>query len=296
MFNDDDSFGDFDYMTADFGAACTNGQCYGGAGSYGLGFNRRQEGIIQYMGSFDKLSFRFAMTQGENDELSVGRSGDTKKVDPVIYSTGIAYSDGPVWLAVTYQKHEDWTAATLGTTKSSPDMMNGSDAQSYRIAGRYIHDMGNGTSLTLAAMWENLEYEFDSVATTVFAEFGFNTTVFGTVTAGTNVDIDRDAWMISGKLTTNSPFNFRFMYAEADDYDVTATFASGQSNRTSDTGADMTVLGVYYSLGDSTEFGLTYNEVSNDTYGAYGTGIGAAGLGATGSDNEIIALNVITMF
>ena len=174
--------------------------------------------------------------------------------------------------------------------------MAGSDAQSYRIAGRYIHDMGNGTSLTLAAMWENLEYEFDSVATTVFAEFGFNTTVFGTVTAGTNVDIDRDAWMISGKLTTNSPFNFRFMYAEADDYDVTATFASGQSNRTSDTGADMTVLGVYYSLGDSTEFGLTYNEVSNDTYGAYGTGIGAVGLGAIGSDNEIIALNVITMF
>ena len=58
----------------------------------------------------------------------------------------------------------------------------------------------------------------------------------------------------------------------------------------------MLVLGVYYSLGDSTEFGLTYNEVDNDTYGAYGTGIGAAGLGAISSDNEIIALNVITMF
>ena len=58
----------------------------------------------------------------------------------------------------------------------------------------------------------------------------------------------------------------------------------------------MTVFGVYYSLGDSTEFGLTYNEISNDTYGSYGTGIGAAGLGSIGSDNEIIALNVITMF
>jgi hypothetical protein len=58
----------------------------------------------------------------------------------------------------------------------------------------------------------------------------------------------------------------------------------------------MTVLGIYYSLGDSTEFGLTYNEISNDTYGAYGTGIGGIGLGSIGSDNEIIALNVITMF
>ena len=70
------------------------------------------------MGTFDKVSFRFAMTQGERDELTVGRSGATKKVDPVIYSTGIAYTDGPLWLAVTYQKHEDWTAATLGSTKS----------------------------------------------------------------------------------------------------------------------------------------------------------------------------------
>ena len=104
------------------------------------------------------------------------------------------------------------------------------------------------------------------------------------------------AWLISGKLTTNSPFNFRFMYAEADDYEGTWTIASGNDNLKNDSGADMTVLGVYYSLGDSTEFGLTYNEVSNDTYGAYGTGIGGIGLGSIGSDNEIIALNVITMF
>jgi hypothetical protein len=300
MFNDGDSFGDFDYSTADFRggttASATNVQAYGGAGSYGLGFNRRQEGIIQYMGSFGKTSFRFAMTQGEEDETTAGRSGSQKKVDPVIYSTGIAYSDGPLWLAVTYQKHEDWTAAKLGSTASSPDLMSGSDAQSYRIAGRWIQDMGNGASLTLSAMWENLEYEFDDVATNVFSEFGFSTGVFGTVTAGTNVEIDRDAWLISGKYSTGGPLNFRFMYAEADDYDVDATFASGQTNRTSSTGADMLALGVYYSLGDSTEFGLTYNEVSNDTYGAYGTGIGAAGLGAVGSDTEIVALNVITMF
>ena len=80
-----------------------------------MGFNRRQEGIIQYMGTFDKVSFRFAMTQGERDETSVtGGTGSAVKVDPVIYSTGVAYSDGPLWLAVTYQKHEDWAAAGLG--------------------------------------------------------------------------------------------------------------------------------------------------------------------------------------
>ena len=293
MFNDGDSFGDFDYSTADFsGSRAAGSQYYGAAGSYGMGFNRRQEGIIQYMGTFDKVSFRVAMTQGERDETATTVNSTTVKVDPVIYSTGVAYTDGPLWLAVTYQKHEDWAAAGLGAKAD----IGTSDADSWRIAGRYIHDMGNGMSLTLSAMYEELEYEFDNVVATVFNEFGFDTTAMGSVTAGDNVSIERDAWLISGKLTTNSPFNFRFMYAEADDYEGTWTVASGNDNLKNDSGADMTVLGVYYSLGDSTEFGLTYNEVSNDTYGAYGTGIGAAGLGAMGSDTEIIALNVITMF
>jgi hypothetical protein len=86
------------------------------------------------------------------------------------------------------------------------------------------------------------------------------------------------------------------MYAEADDYEGSWTVASGNDNLKNDSGADMLVLGLYYSLGDSTEFGLTYNEISNDTYGAYGTGIGGKGLGATGTDTEIVAINVITMF
>ncbi len=300
LFSDGDSFGSgFDYSTADFSSLATSGgQYYGGKGTYGMGFNRRQEGIIQYMGTFDKVSFRFAMTQGERDETAVtGGTGGAVKVDPVIYSTGIAYSDGPLWLAVTYQKHEDWVAAGLKTAASASNAVaSGSDADSWRIAGRYIHDMGNGMSLTLSAMYEELEHEMDNVRATVFNDFGFDTAAMGSVTAGDNVTIERDAWLISGKLTTNSPFNFRFMYAEADDYEGTWTVASGNDKLKNDSGADMTVLGVYYSLGDSTEFGLTYNEVSNDTYGAYGTGIGTAGLGAMGSDNEIIAFNVITMF
>ena len=298
IFDDGDNFGDFKYSTADFGGTCTKtaGQCYGDYGSFGLGFNRRQEGIVQYMGTFDKVSFRFAFTQGERDETTTtGGSGATKKVDPVIYSTGVAYSDGPIWLAVTYQKHEDWTAAKLGTGAAANAMLE-SDAESFRIAGRYIADLGGGASLTLSAMWENLEYEFKDAVAEVTQRFGFSDAAFGDITAGTNLKIDRDAFLISGKYATGGPLNFRFMYAQADDYDTSGTFASGQNNRQSDSGADMLALGVYYSLGDSTEIGLTYNEVDNDTYGAYGTGIGGVGNGGINQESEMIALNVITMF
>ena len=295
IFGDGDSFGSaFDYSTADFsGFDVETAQNYGAAGTYGLGFNRRQEGIVQYMGSTGPVSYRFAFTQGERDEkTATGGTGAAVKVDPVIYSTGIAYSEGPIWAAVTYQKHEDWTAQGLGAAQD----MSGSDAESWRIAGRYIADMGNGASLTLSAMFENLEYEFDNVVATVFDDFGFSTSAIGNVTAGDNVSIERDAWLVSGKYATGGPLNFRFMYSEADDYEGTWTVASGNDNLKNDSGAEMLVLGIYYSLGDSTELGLTYNSVDNDTYGAYGTGIGGIGLGAIGSDNEMIAFNIITMF
>ena len=47
-------------------------------------------------------------------------------------------------------------------------MMSGSDADSWRIAGRYIHDMGNGTSLTFSAMFENLSMSLIDVVDGVF--------------------------------------------------------------------------------------------------------------------------------
>ena len=71
------------------------------------------------MGATGGLSYRFAFTQGERDETTTTVNSTSVKVDPVIYSTGIAYSEGPIWAAVTYQKHEDWVAAGLGDTKKA---------------------------------------------------------------------------------------------------------------------------------------------------------------------------------
>ena len=273
-------FGGFNYSTSTKGA-------------YNQGFNRRQEEIIQYMGSTGNVSYRFAYTVGDADETATtGGSGATGEVDPVIYSTGIAYSNGPIWAAVTYQKHDEWAAGTLGDTAG--DAMLDSESESWRIAGRYIADLGGGASLTLSAMFENVEYEFKDTAADVLADFGFSTSVFGTVTAGNNVKFDRDAWLVSGKYAPGGNVDFRFSYAEADDLDMSATGLS--TDNSSETGADSTMLGVFYALGDSTELSLSYIEVSNDNYGTYGTGIGGRGLGTVNGEVEIIALGFLTMF
>ena len=276
------------YNLGDFGSQTFESySAYGGI--YNMGFNRRQEEILQYMGSSGKVSYRFAMTADNKTDATSARN--SVKTDPVIFSTGIAYSDGPFWGAVTYQKHDEWAA-----TKLDGATMEDSEAESYRIAARYIADLGGGASLTLSAMWENVEYEFKNVTTpgAALQDFGFGSTVFDGGTADTNVTFDRDAFLVSGKYAPGGNFDFRFMYAEADELDMSATGLS--TDNSAETGADTTLFGVFYALGDSTELNVSYIEVENDQYGAYGTGISALHSGTTNNQVEIIQFGILTMF
>jgi hypothetical protein len=276
------------YNLGGFGSGFTSYSDYGGI--FNQGFNRRQEEILQYMGSSGKVSYRFAMTADNKTDAANGREGRGSNLDPVIYSMGIAYSDGPFWGALTYQKHEEWAAATL-----AGNTMSDSEAESYRIAARYIADLGNGSSLTLSAMWENVEYELKDTTTpgAAMTAFGFGTRYIGG-TANGDVTFDRDAFLVSGKFAPGGNFDFRFMYAEADDLDVSAT-GGLTTDSSNDSGADTTLFGVFYALGDSTELNVSYIEVSNDANGNYGTGISAVGAGV-GGDVEIIQFGILTMF
>ena len=280
------------YNLGDFGSTVfTSYSAYDG--KYDQGFNRRQEEIIQYMGATGKLSYRAAITADFQSDNTDRRGAG--KADPRIFSAGVAYTDGPFWGAVTYQKHDDWAATTLHGV-GAESVITESDAESYRIAGRYIADMGNGASLTLSAMFENIEYNFENVTNpgAALQAFGFSSTVFDGGTNNTNVSFDRDAWLVSGKYAPGGNFDFRFMYAEADDLDVSATGLT--TDKKAQTGADTTLFGVFYALGDSTELNVSYIDVSNDTYGAYGTGISAMKSGTTNNQVEIIQFGILTMF
>ena len=186
--------GDFDIQAS--GSGPTTG--FGGAefnyagGGYDTGFNRRQENIIQYWSpNWNGFVFRFAWTAGNRDETPLLGN----EVDPVIRSSSLAYTNGPLWLAVTWQDHEDWTAVSVGEMESS-------DAESMRLAGRYIMDLGDGMSVQLSAMWETLEYEFNGVTSVdkAMAAFGYSD------------------FMSSGNLTGyDDPF-MRVAFEDSDEY------------------------------------------------------------------------------
>ena len=436
-------FGTFDYTTA---------------GAYDTGFNRRQENIIQYWSpNWNGFVFRFAWTAGSRDEKTLSTGSE---VDPVIRSSSLAYTNGPFWGAVTWQDHEDWTAAAIGNDDGA--VMESSDAESIRIAGRYIHDLGDGVSIQISAMWEDLEYEFNDVSSVdkAMAAFGYGdfakhgnlmvtdteirsqtpdanpvglihelfgdadetatdtdgisdsfegTNFDGTTrtevtnlrntakeddpltkadettkgnsgisietadaeetdaarnalisavnrlealskgTAGTavtytsvaadgtenataeipvagvtdasianaklqykmlkdnattnargqkagNVKIERDAWMVSGKIKFGGPLDFRFSYMDADDLEVSCSGGEISCTDWKDTAADAWNVGMFYTMPGGTELRLTYSEVNNDDNGTYGQGISGTGLGSPGAEIEMFAVGIVHWF
>ena len=275
--------------------------------AYDTGFNRRQENIIQYWSpNWNGFVFRFAWTAGTRDETATTLGSE---IDPVIRSSSLAYENGPLWLAVTWQDHEDWTAASIGCgANRAASCMAGSDAESYRLAGRYIMDMGGGASVQISAMWENLEYEFNGTAGTIgedetagvraaMAAFGYgnfaSSYMSGTDLGNGSITFERDAWMVSGKLKFGGPLDMRFSYMDADDLEVSCGMCRGDWGETA---ADAFNVGLFYTMPAGTELRFTYSEVNNDNNGTYGQGISGTGLGTAGVEIEMFAVGIVHWF
>ena len=111
--------------------------------------------------------------------------------------------------------------------------------------------------------------------------------------AGENVKIERDAWMVSGKIKFGGPVDLRFSYMDADDLEVSCGSCGGDWN---DTAADAWNVGLFYTMPAGTELRLTYSEVDNDKNGTYGQGISGTGLGTAGSEIEMFAVGIVHWF
>ena len=146
------------------------------------------------------------------------------KLEPRIWSTGASYQhnmgNDQIWFAVAYQKHEDVSARELARPTSFPDEQYGagvfcreSDDEAYRIAGRYLHDWGNGQSTWVSLMYENLQYDADDCMAYFRDGNAVNPRPIDTLWS----DVERDSWMISGKHNFGNGFDVRFSYMSADD-------------------------------------------------------------------------------
>ena len=267
--------------------------------TYGvLAFNRRQEGVVQYvwpntsdMASHarDGFQFRIAVTEGSGTDTNAAKGTQ----DPRIWSTGVSWQQnlangGQVWLAAAYEQHDDlWSNGQLNADITCEE----SDDNAYRLAGRYIHDWGNGMKTQLGAMYEEVEFEADAcdaAAQTVVGKYTIQNARSG------DAGIERDAWMISGKHVFGNGFDFRFSYMDADEWDCDSAdcyFGVDESN----TEAEAYNLGLFYTMPAGTELRLTYSEVDNDDAASYDFGINGGG-SVTGEDIEMFAVGIVHWF
>ena len=266
-------------------------------GQYALSFNRRQEGIVQYWSpNMNGFHFRVAVTSGRDNERT-NRNGD--EVDPRIWSGGIAYENtlangDNLWLAATYEQHEDYTAWQLAApgdfaggifnlSTGSNIVCEESDDQAWRLAGRYIKQWGNGMSTQISAMYEDLEYDADGCSVTNIWE-----------------DTERTAWMISGKQTFGNGFDFRFSYMDADELDCggatcgSAGIFSGTVDE-DETDAKAFNLGLFYTMPAGTELRLTYSEVDNSDDSNYDFGIGGSNLFNDADDDDDVDVSMFAI-
>ncbi len=262
--------------------------------AYGaLAFNRRQEGVVQYVWpntsamasqARDGFQFRFAVTEGSLTDQDNGTAGNT---DPRIVSTGASWQQnlangGQVWLAAAYEHHEDVSIAGLASRDANGNPIDpvaqtctDSEDEGVRFAGRYVHDWGNGQKTMLGAMWEDLEYDADCTQTAVWT------------------DVERDAWMVSGKHSFGNGFDFRFSYMDADEWDCGGDACDDDDEDNTD--AEAYNLGLYYTMPAGTEMRLTYSEVQNENNAGYDFGISPGGA-AVGGDVEMFAVGIVHWF
>jgi len=253
-------------------------------GSFGQSdsFNRRQEEVIQYFSpNMNGVTFRVATTNanqsGSGEEVAVTGQAGATELDPRIWSMGLAYettlaSGDNLWLAATYQSHDEWSAVTYSCDDS--------DDKSYRLAGRYIKQWGNGQSTQVSAMWETLEYDWEGCVSAPSA--------MAAVMTGNDVDVERDAFMISAKQTFGNGFDMRFSYMDADELEV-----SGSDLNDSD--AKAYNIGMFYTMPAGTELRLTYSKVDNEDASHYDFGINGAQPTA-GEDNKMWAVGIVQWF
>lgn len=213
------------YNTGQFEASSSggSGEFNYGAVNFDQGFNRRQENIIQYWSpNVNGFVFRYAQTVGNRDEGFINMNTATSNLDPVIRSTSLAYENGPFWAAATYQEHEDWAAAGLGGMESS-------DAESYRFAARYIMDLGDGMSIQISAMYEDLEYDFRGAAGTT------TQTLFDT-----DVNSDGETVLVQERDENN---NLRFELDDAGVPTTTPIYATSEVTEATGISNAMTAFG-----------------------------------------------------
>jgi predicted porin len=194
------------------------------------------------------------------DRQEIFADSGADSFDPYILSLAANYERGGWGVGVAYEEHNDWSADVLRRRGSDFSASGGSEDEAWRATGWYTFSFGNGSSLKLAAVYEDLEYNFDGTLESLVPY----------------ESLDKDAWAFSFNYNTG-PWSFMGHYQDADEIDCNSNVNNAVDCVEDNTDADSWTLGVAYDLSKRTRFWLTYGEIDNEDQAAYDFAISGAG-------------------
>ena len=135
----------------------------------------------------------------------------------------------------------------------------------------------------VSVAWETLEYDWDDCAGGTLLS---DASSLGA--SATELEIEKDTWLISGVQSFGNGFDFRFMYLGAGEFDC-------DTCATDDTDGRFYSLGLYYTAPAGTEFRLTYNNLDNEDNANYDYAITPTGI-TQGGDASAFGVGVTQWF
>lgn len=255
-------------------------------------FNRRQDGLVQYWTpNWNGFTARVGYTPNAKKDIL----GDSSSFgyDPYIFSIAANYQFGAGHVGFGYETHEDWSADIVhrgGLISSSASIAGtgGSSDDAWIIHGAYSFDLGSGTSLKIAGMYEEITWEFDRSGAVSALTGGAS----GLGTAIPFEELDKETWGVSAQYTTGQ---WRIMghYQSTDDLDCDANVDFGGAGtgtlscEDDETGADAWTFAAAYDMSKRTSLYAAWSHVDNDDNGAYDLAISGTGTSIGGEGDSI---------
>jgi predicted porin len=225
-------------------------------------FARRHKGLIWYDSpKFSGFQIKGAFSDNRGDDTIGGvNTPDTVNGSPRLYSLGLNYSNGPIYVAAGYEKHKDFAR-------------DGSSDDAWTINGSYKF----ANIFRVGLVYEHLKYS-DDVAT--------------------GGDTKRNAWGVFGDWYIGGPHSLHVEYVKANDTSGSQVASLGSvigNDGAGNTGANMWGVKYTYKFSKRTSIDVDYarlNQDDNANYALYG----GAATGQTGQDQTVYGLVMTHVF
>ena len=228
-------------------------------GNTGNTFWERRSRLISYHSpSFSGFDFKAAYSAANEETALVTTT--TGNLNPRMFGLSAGYNNGPLYLGVGYEQHNDYNPGGAPTGSALSTSYNGGTDKNWTIGGSYTFGFGT----RLAGLWTRSTYDVTNIS-----------------------NLKKTGWAVFADHRLSGPHSIKGQYYKAGDSKgnhtaaVSAATVGTHGVAGPSTGAKGWTLAYTYDFSKRTEASFVYGVMDNDMNAAYSKGVQTAMPGAT---------------